>query len=523
MLMSGEHRDRGATAVLIAFTMVVLLGMAAVAIDLGVGLNERRQGQTAADLAVMAGAVEVTQGSDQQTIVTEVLAYARDNLNIEYSDSDWQSAWQNCQDPERLGFDVGIGTPVDFQPIEEPEEWGSGELECISQVSSYLRVRIPDQVVATSFARIIGTDELSTHADAVAKIDALDISGAALPFGIPGGTGNGEICLKSSGSGTAFPPCQGPSAGGFGEINSEFFGDFFGSPSCSNPGDDELAQNVALGIDHALAEWPETDATDEGVTLGSPHPGDFGAGGVSDYQNIGFDACKIEDGAVVPEVDGHVTPPNTLRVATGFSPQPIEDGLISNMTFLGEPSRLQQGSNPTRVIHDGNTTTYQLDNKGLWDYLNATNSVPGLPECDGNTYGGLPLEEKIQRMDTCLDGYSGTTDLFTSDLGESPRLVWAPEYWHAASSSGLSWQPIYRFRLVFLAGTYFNCSSGTCDFYFYPDLDSDTDLCATPPASCKAIGLDQLSAYLLPGEAVPPDATPALPGGPSGFIPTLFK
>jgi hypothetical protein len=357
----------------------------------------------------------------------------------------------------------------------------------------------------------------------VAKIDTLEIAGSVVPFGIAGGTGNGEICLKSSGSGTAFPPCQGPSAGGFGEINSELFGDFYGSPSCSNPGDSELAQNVALGIDHALAIWPDTDAADEGVTVGSAHPGDFGAGGVSNYQNIGFDACKIEGGAVVPEFDGHITPPNTMRVATGFSPQPIEDGLISNMTFLGgESSRLQQGTNPTRNIRDRNIT-YQLDNKGLWDYLNATNSVPGLTECDGNTYSGLTIDEKIDRMNTCLAGYSGTTDLFTSDLDESPRLVWAPEYWHAASSSGLSWQPINQFRLVFIAGSYFNCSGVSCDFYFYPDLDSTTPMCATPPSGCKSIGLDQLSAYLLPTEAVPEDATPPLPGGESGFTPTLLK
>lgn len=521
MLTGDEHQDRGATAVLIAFAMVLLLGMAAVAVDLGMGFNERRQSQTAADLSVMAGSVEVVQGSDQQTIVTEILAYARDNLNATYDDSQWQTAWQNCEDPERLNFDVEIGTPVDFQPMQEPTAWGTGELECISSVSSYLRVRIPDQFVDTSFARIIGTDQLSTHADAVARIEPLDEAGAVVPFGIPGGTGNGEICVKSSGSGTAFPPCQGPSGGGFGEIDSELFGDFFGSPSCATPGHDELAQNVALGIDHALTKWPDTDAAFEGVTVGSPHPGDFGAGGVSDYRNIGFDACKIEDGAVVPEFEDHVTPPNTMRVGVGFSPQPIEDGLVSNLTFLGKESRLQQGSNDKRNIRD-KATTYQLDNKGLWDYLNAEN--PGYPdECDGDTYGGLLLEEKIERMHICLDGYSGTTALFTDDIDESPRLVWAPEYWHAASTSGKSWQPVYRFRLVFLAGTYFNCSSGTCDLIFYPDLADDAEMCATPPASCASIGLDQLSAYLLPGEAVPVDATPPLPVGESTFIPTLFK
>lgn len=514
--MTERLGDRGASAVLIAFAMLLLLGMAAVAVDLGLGFNERRQSQTAADISVMAGAVEVVQGSDQETIVTEILAYARDNLHAKYANSEWQSAWQSCTDPERLGFDVGIGTPVDFQPMDAPAAWGGGDLDCISHVSSYLRVRIPDQFVQTSFARVIGTDQITTHADAVAKIQQVGQNAIVVPFGIPGTASNGEICLKSSGSGTAFPPCQGPSAGGFGEIDSEFFGDFFGAPDCGNPGATELAQNVALGIDHALTQWPNN----EGVVLGSPHPGDFGAGGVSSYEDIGFDACKIEDGAVVPEFDDHVTPPNTMRVGTGFSPQPIEDGLISNMDFSGQPSRLQQGSNSTRDIRDKGTT-YQLDNKGLWDYLNPSNGIAA--ECDGSTYSGLTIDEKIARMHTCLSNYSGSTKIFTNDLDDSPRLVWAPQYWHAPSTSGLSWQPIYEFRLVFVAGSYFNCSSGSCDFYFYPDLASTTEMCATPPASCKSIGLDQLSAYLLPIEAIPDEAIPPVPGASPNLIPTLFK
>lgn len=511
--MNAKPDDHGASAVLIAFAMVLLLGMAAIAVDLGLGFNERRQSQTAADVAVMAGAVEIVQGSAPAEIVDEVLTFAEANLNATYAPADWQSAWQNCTDPERLGFDVGIGTPVDFQPMPSP--WG-GELECISHVSSYLRVRIPDQFVQTSFARVIGTDQLSTHADAVAKIDQLSENAIVVPFGIPGNTANGEICLKSSGSGTAFPPCQGPTAGGFGEINSEFFGDFFGSPTCSNPGATELAQNVALGIDHALTIWPNG----EGVAAGSPHPGDFGIGGVSDYEDVGFDACRIQSGAVVPEYADHVTPPNTMRVGTGFSPQPIEDGLISDLKFMGENSRLQQGDNDKRRIHDKGMT-YDLDNKGLWDYLNPTNGVAA--ECDGNTYSGLTIDQKVARMSACLSSYGGGPTLFTDDLDESPRLVWAPEYWHAASTSGSSWQPIREFRLVFIAGTWFNCSSGTCDDYFYPDISTTGDMCITPPASCKAIGLDQLSAYLLPIDAVPDTAIPPMPGTSPDLMPTLFK
>ncbi len=68
-------RERGVSAVLIALSMMLVLGFAAVAIDLGFGFNERRQDQTAADLGVMAGAVNYVDPSSSPTnenIVTDV-------------------------------------------------------------------------------------------------------------------------------------------------------------------------------------------------------------------------------------------------------------------------------------------------------------------------------------------------------------------------------------------------------------------------------------------------------------------
>ncbi|MEE9177907.1 MAG: pilus assembly protein TadG-related protein, partial [Acidimicrobiia bacterium] len=42
--------DRGATALLVALAMVMLMGFAAVAVDSGLGFDERRQQQSAADV-----------------------------------------------------------------------------------------------------------------------------------------------------------------------------------------------------------------------------------------------------------------------------------------------------------------------------------------------------------------------------------------------------------------------------------------------------------------------------------------
>ena len=55
-LRANPKEESGAVAILIAISMVLLLGIAAIAIDLGAGFNERRQDQTSSDLAVVAGA-----------------------------------------------------------------------------------------------------------------------------------------------------------------------------------------------------------------------------------------------------------------------------------------------------------------------------------------------------------------------------------------------------------------------------------------------------------------------------------
>ena len=52
-------RERGASALLVALSMLMLLGFAALAVDIGAGFNERRQDQNAADAAVLGGALEV--------------------------------------------------------------------------------------------------------------------------------------------------------------------------------------------------------------------------------------------------------------------------------------------------------------------------------------------------------------------------------------------------------------------------------------------------------------------------------
>lgn len=532
--------ESGASAVTIALAMVVILGMAAVAIDAaGFGFNERRQAQTAADTGVMAGATGYLLGEDDTTKVSEVLKLARANLNQTYDDGSWQTAWESCVDPDIGSVDVGTGTPVAFSPMPNPfPSPGTSDLQCVSQSSSYLRVVIPDQFVDTSFAKVIGFDEISTAAQAIARIETINEDDGLLPFGIPGLTGSGEICLSTNPSGIAEDPCQGPSGGGFGAINSERFGDFFGAPDCGNPGAPDLEQNVALGIDHFVDVWPTSAAAIESVNEGDPHPGDAT---ISGYTDVSYDQCRIQGGIKQHQQPGQEFPPNSFRVDTGFSQaSAVEAGLISDNTYLGQPSRLQNfGPNPFQVVvkrrQGANNIEYELDDRAPWFYLV---DPPGdVDECDRSWYDTLATTAaRVAAFQVCLTTYTGPSDIFVATpddpvggIEDSTRFAWAPQYWHAASSTGTSWQPVVRYRMVFLGGLWFNCTAvpGSCGAMFYPDEsseDGNAEICHVSGSNCQLLNLDQLSAWVLPDEAVPSTVSAAFPGGDvSPFEPRLFR
>jgi hypothetical protein len=296
VLSGSEH---GASVFLLAGTMMLLLGMAAIAIDLGAGFNERRVTQTAADVAVMAGAVEAAyfpaSGAD---ISTAAIAVARLNTRAMIGDPsdpldpEWIEMWRSCVDP---GRDAG------FFPLPEPSGWGavttptpsSGTLDCLSRSASLLRLRMPDQTVDTSFGRVLGVSTIQTAAVAVARLAPEVTTAPIIPYGISGAADSGENCIGTGPPGTAYEPCEGPSAGTFGTLLSEFFGEFYGTADCGNPGAEEIATQSAIGLDHFVSPWPN-DGT---VTMGSPHPGDTA---VLALPLTNRDACNEVDGIAIP-------------------------------------------------------------------------------------------------------------------------------------------------------------------------------------------------------------------------------
>ena len=482
-------------------TLFVLIGFAALAIDIALGFNERRQDQTAADVGVMAAAVDTL--ASNATMRDSILDFTRRNVISTYTNSDWQARWEACTDPERAALNA---SGFNFVPVAAPGGWSVGTIDCISfDAGGFVRVNLPELEFSTTFGKVFGIDELETNADAIARIASR--GGGILPFGLLSGTGEGtHVCLRDSAGGHAEEPCDGPDAGNFGAIESPHYGTQPGGPSqnCTgSPKKDVLAVNIAIGIDHRVT-----------VDLD---------GSTSNERR---DTCGVMNSGNTPD---------TLNTFTGISNGLIE-GLAVGPVPGGFTPRLQQGPNPKRSVYGSS-----LDDKPMWEYIDpsitatAGNDIP--PQCEASTFdnsihpdfdwdgdGVLDRPESWEHLDNCLNAYVNgqpghpapyNAVIFEETLNESPRFAYVPQFHEATFGSGNSWRHVARFKATWLQGTWWK-KGGTINV-FHPG----------EAGSFSAGGnwsLIQLSGIVIPDRALPVDLRGASPtGGVSPFKPELYR
>ncbi len=497
------RRDRGATAVLVAISMLLLLGISAIAVDLGSGWNERRQDQTASDLGAVAGALSF---GSKPAIVAQVLATSRDNLDTTYTDAEWEALWEGCTDPDR---------PVDFSPLPEPAAWGSGTLDCISLSPSFLRVRTPVQKTLSFFAQTMGIPFLSTDADTVVTVLPTGNS-VLLPFAVRADTPAGHICLDTGPGGTSLPPCDGPEKGSFGNIAPVQFGNpFTGTqPECDKQAsaNNMVPDAIAMGIDHILWKYPPASWTDTGWLKSNNT-------GKNEVKNssVNMDLCSVVGGTAVPSdgvpIDGGV-------IDTGNSTKAdVTEGLISTTAFVdGGKGRLLRSTN-TVAVKDGNSTL-QLDNTPLWSHLLADSGTVAYDDvyapasCNPTTVDAGTPEQKSDKMHSCLrdyenGGYSG--QIFGVSILDTPRFGVAPQLWHDNLGSGLSYRPIENFRVVYLNGVWFDLKSASIE-PFYPDQTGQWCPVKKKGVCAQIVEVEQLTAFLLTNSMLPEAARIAYPG-----------
>lgn len=478
--------DRGATAVIVAATMVLLVGLAAVAIDLGAGFNERRLDQIAADAGSLAGALESINGG---SLVTQKAAeFVAANLGSDVATM--APSWRSCVDPaaerntqpnDNFVSLAGQSPWLGGAPVD-PANW------CMSfdPVKQLFRVRVPDQFTDTSFGRVLGVSSLTTGASAVSEIVTTG-QGGILPFGLDNGPAGGEhACLSSAPNGLTVDPCDGSTTGNFGTLKGRQFGNpFIGTDeNCTaSPVGQTLSQNIALGLDHVVVTDPD-----------------------------GVAANEVRDVCKNPLVD-------TLNTDTGFPNNGTEEGLVGPVpaTSYGAPTpRLKAVGPYTSSIFNG----HQINDQPLWTYLvsgpdyggTATPSDPsddapllcdptdfaGGPGIDYDGDGTVDPRQSWQHMQRCLSDYAAgsfSTVIFSETLLQNTaRFAYIPQFWESSLGNGNSWNHIRRFRAVYLNITVWK--KGTAYAFHAPG-----EACT----GCNSNGWDlkQLTAYTFPDEALP--------------------
>jgi hypothetical protein len=487
-----DRSERGASALFVTSAIVLLFGMAAIAVDVGSAFTERRQNQSAADVASLAGILDFSAGAPAMR--DQVLSYVESNLTIEYSPSEWEALWTTCTDPNK-----NQGGLFNFQPVPSP--WTAGSLDCISvDASGYLRVRVPDQLQSTTFGFVVGMSELSTHAAAIAQLTPTG-GGDLLPFAAFSDSGT-HLCFKTAsgggpGGGSPPDPCEGPTTGHFGEIDSPLFGNpDLGTPSlgvcpAGAFGDKKIiATNIALGLDHPIfanASYPSGEIRDQCF-------------------NVGVNALNVKEGG-------------------GNSGQGVEPGLISGSgtgpsgdfySPLAGP-RLQRGPYANRSVKGVN-----LDDKPLWDFLVPHNATP----TDGDTvvrYGTNAPEScrpsnvgSWADLETCLTDYaagSGFVQIFEPTIATTPRFAYVPRFYGTkddlpAGNSPL-WMNIEEFVAIYIQGLWFGSGANLEDFHPGEGYGESY------PANQNLV---QISALAIPDDALPM----ALRANPSPNIGSLY-
>ena len=436
--------DQGAVAVLVAASLIMLMGFAALVVDVGAAMSERRQDQSAADMAALA-AVQFARGSANPATAANNGASVAITVANSTLDNPAAANWATCSDPNR---------PTEFTRV-------STVSACVSFTANLQRSRvvIPTIEVATTFGRVLGRASISASAFAEAQGD-LGQEGRVLPFGLPGGSANQtEVCLRAAASTNMTPPpCNGPEQGNFGTLEFAIYGNpTVGTIEDCRPNPQQgLSTNMAAGIDHPL--------------------------GIVDGQVRRDDQwCPIFNAR-----------PNHIFGQTGVGSN-LDDGMLDGSSYRltsPMPGRLARGGNRLQV--ERNTS---IDNTPLWSFINSGSNRPA--SCVG--------VNNTARMAACIaDWRSGSYSdpLFTLAIGDAIRFGAVPQLTSNTWGNGRQLYGIANIVPIYLQGTYWRCQgNGSCTIVHYPgDPGASSGVGSTVNGNNK---LSAVTAFLLHIDMLP--------------------
>lgn len=435
--------DRGATLILGALLMIVLVGFVGMAVDVGIVFNERRQEQSAVDSAALSGGrTAMLEGGTDTAVFDEVTRISHQNMDFPPSLADWRDEFEstNCTDPGRTA--AGYTTPLNVA--------GRGTIDCISfnAARTRIRVRLPHSEIPTTFARVLGFQEWSVSAFAEAGLAPGDGGPNIIPFALSGSMGDsGFTCLKSPSNGQAPPEC-GSYQGNFNYIDVKRpTWSTGGLNGCGNSNTtNRMIENTARGIDHFLqvrpGTWPSLTGTRIEDTCANINA-------AANDPSLLPNHMRLDTGNVTSGNCGNADP-NAMAKAL-IANVPLSDGQGGRLTRIPSATRFPWASGwPTVTVRCGGRNWPGVDNRPVWDFLDpgvgsggtvAYTSAPGV--ANSAPYACSPAViaasgNKRTAMQTCFSQYSAggyTADIFgrdsdadgMPDIAYSPRFTWVPQ------------------------------------------------------------------------------------------------
>jgi len=460
-VLTWRHRkdgERGAVLVMMVLTMTVMLGVSALVIDLGHGMERRRELENTADAAALAAAqdlpVVATAEATAKTVSTKNAPDA--TLN-----------WASCTDSDRLAV-------------------ASADTPCISYDSSFtrVRVRIPQQSYKSFFAQVLGINVISTNGSATARVVSAGF-GSIEPFALFSGFNAGLACLKEGPSGHRIATCDDPSTGNFNLLDITQYGNAtLNTPQrCGNSFQRQrIIDNIAIGADHLFSTYNGTEILDG---CGNNGPNTL-------PPRTGNDVSAFDTG-LVHGLASDTSDGGSARLKRGQYPKATVMGVqldnkplwefIPNTTLQGVPNSCQRATFNTLVAASYPTPAQEQ----------ATLQA-ALEQCftdyEAGNYTGV-----VFGANTDPFGAESPVDLY--DIQLSPRFAYVPQFVEDVPPNGSSSNlHIDDFRAIYMEDVYGGCNN-SCSVDFAPGPWN------TSPLGAGNVNAQAMTAWVFPPQMLP--------------------
>lgn len=332
------ERDTGAVALVVALLAVVLLGVAALVVDLGIAMETRRDAQKVADLAALAGGQELPDQTAARAIVAQ---YLRDN--------EWPLP---AGDPQSIlnddNFDNG---EVDF---------GNG-LAGTGLASTSLTVYPPSRSVSFLLSGVFNSlsgpkAPSGVAVSAAATVEIRSLNGF-FPYQVPAGAGDGVMCVKSQ---------AGTNANNEGNCPDKNQGDFgyLDIPRSTGSSATSLEENIRSGAEFVPTLIPNAEMWYEQVSSGltaevtCPANNSPPGAKIIPYPNPpinGFNCVAVEPSTRVPPVRDGLIGAQGLGCTGRLVVSPSTAGALTIGGCPISPDKFADYINPSSLMSDPNS------------------------------------------------------------------------------------------------------------------------------------------------------------------------